>query len=484
VPSYPARLPPKPFSFLGGAGSGWHFYPLSVEVPQGYVVKQVYLSVKIGKGTGCFTFGILGTPFQSMYCDPLNFTRADVTNGNPDANGVPLNLLTGAADRPTVTFFFDEVAMAFVQLDIEFEPSDASLAQWQMDVWNALYNAAQTKYYAQQQDIAAKIAELEDHLNNVDTLTLRREENEEIMKLAVAALVGDWVGNMWANLRWVASDGNLPNWPPPWNDPLAGGSAFAEPSVKFNYPRLRASAWDENVVRFINQAIEWENVVTFLYSYFWDVPDSWEFTRNLRHSDATRQAFLRAGSARVVLTLRKGWENMWTTFVHTGFPYSTGKEGEGIPYLSIAQEIAAYDDRNYPGIPPANPAQSAVRLEEAVYTTSTTKLYPPQPKYEIEVASSVGFIVGAQVVIDSGVAESYSPDNYGRQESTIITAILTTDTTHIITLAQILYPHGIDGKAYAVVQPGEKGVLIAEWNEYTPTSGTDIAVTSNLETIA
>ena len=32
------------------------------------------------------------------------------------------------------------------------------------------------------------------------------------------------------------------------------------------------------------------------------------------------------------------------------------------PYLTIAQEIAAYDDRNYPGIPPANPAKAAVRL--------------------------------------------------------------------------------------------------------------------------
>ena len=31
---------------------------------------------------------------------------------------------------------------------------------------------------------------------------------------------------------------------------------------------------------------------------------------------------------------------------------------------------------------------------------------------------------------------------------------------------------------------GSSGVLIAEWFEYTPTSGVDIAVTSNLATIA
>src|SRR5262249_26011160 len=151
----------------------------------------------------------------------------------------------------------------------------------------------------------------------------------------------------------------------------------------------------EDTVRFINQAIEWENVVSFLYSYFWDIPPSWDFIRQIRHPDAARQAFLRAGSARVVLTVRKGWEAAWAGFVDSGIP------GGPSPYLRIAQEVAAYDDRNYPGIPPANPGQSAVRLEDAVYTTSTTKL-DPATDAEIEVESTVGFLVGAQVVIDSG----------------------------------------------------------------------------------
>src|SRR5262249_2904506 len=118
----------------------------------------------------------------------------------------------------------------------------------------------------------------------------------------------------------------------------------------------------EDLVKFVNQAIEWENVVTYLYSYFWDVPESWDFIRTIDHPDPTRQAFLRAGSARVVLTVRKGWEEAWVRFAEGG--------GDAIPddhpYLTIAQEIAAYDDRNYPGIPPANPGQAAVRLEDSV----------------------------------------------------------------------------------------------------------------------
>ena len=49
----------------------------------------------------------------------------------------------------------------------------------------------------------------------------------------------------------------------------------------------------QEMVKFINEAIEWENVLYFLYSYFWDYPTTWEFIRQIRHLDATRQAFLR-----------------------------------------------------------------------------------------------------------------------------------------------------------------------------------------------
>jgi hypothetical protein len=97
------------------------------------------------------------------------------------------------------------------------------------------------------------------------------------------------------------------------------------------------------------------------------------------------------------------------------------------------------------------------------------------------VDSTDGLVVGAQVVIDSGVAEHYPPDNFGRQEATVISAIR--DATHL-TLATVKYPHGGDNVPYAILQPGEKGALIAEWNEYTPSSGTDIAVASPLDQIA
>ena len=112
----------------------------------------------------------------------------------------------------------------------------------------------------------------------------------------------------------------------------------------------------QKMVKFLQQAIEWENLLYFLYPYFWDVPNAWDSVRSLEHPDLTRQSFVRAGSARVVVTIRPGFEDAFSAFIEQGDFGSVLPPNH--PYLSIAQEIQAYNDTNYPGIPPANPTPS------------------------------------------------------------------------------------------------------------------------------
>jgi hypothetical protein len=56
------------------------------------------------------------------------------------------------------------------------------------------------------------------------------------------------------------------------------------------------------------------------------------------------------------------------------------------------------------------------------------------------------------------------------------------DATHI-TLKSVSNAHDGSITAFPVRQAGEKGLLMAEWFEYTPSSGTDIAVSSDLTKI-
>jgi len=226
------------------------------------------------------------------------------------------------------------------------------------------------------------------------------------------------------------------------------------------------------LVTFINEAIEWENVVYFLYSYFWDIPTSWKFIRGLQHQDSTRQAFLRAGSARVVLTIRKGFETAFTWLTeHGNLDMPTPIPPS--PYLTIAQQIEAYDSTNYPGIPPANPAGGVNVGGQHAGTISVSMVFPGE-NVIIMVEDASGFVEGHIAVVDS--VES------GVQERPRIVKV-DMERKYLI-VEKLLFQHGSKNKVkFPIYQAGERGLLIAEWFEYTPSHGTHIAINSAMNVL-
>jgi hypothetical protein len=183
----------------------------------------------------------------------------------------------------------------------------------------------------------------------------------------------------------------------------------------------------------------------------------------------------------VLLTVRKGWEDAWVRFVEAGGFGQTLIPNH--PYMSIAAEIQAYDNMNYPGIPPANPGGGPLPDSGAyVGTQCRGQLTQSANAVTIPVDSSDGFIVGYMAIIDDYAAKILvNGQSVTVQETQAITAV--PDKTHI-TVERLTNSHDGSAIPFPVLQGGETGQLIAEWFEYTPTSGTDIAVTSNLATIA
>ncbi|WP_433654740.1 hypothetical protein ACQPW1_28545 [Nocardia sp. CA-128927] len=467
----PASLEPQTFRVESGGGEGRTSATIKLTVPNGYEIVDVTLAGRMTSYSGHLgQFTVEGTSvdFEEKFGNkafPPGFVLQRDTGGA---------FLQGATGSPTVVLTFDWVSTQTLQLTARLRPLGRTYQQWQIDVWTALFNAAQTTYFAEQQDIAARVAALEERLNKVDTLTLRREESDEIMKGVIRFIAGQSYRYMSAGAETAFDKAALDS----------NGASRAEYGIGFVANELKIADTDmaavrqhEQIVRMINQAIEWENVVSFLYSYFWDTPKSWDFIRDIQHPDATRQAFLRAGAARVVLTVRKGWEETWLRFAESGF--TNPKFDPDVRYLKIAQEIAAYDDRNYPGLPPANPARTATRLQDSVYAASAAVLRASESPVTIKVDTTSGFVVGEPVVIDS--ADKRNAEKAVIQESQLVTSIL--DSNRLV-VAKLKYDHDGSAIPFAVVQPGAKGALIAEWNEYTPTSGTDIEVGSDLGTIA
>jgi hypothetical protein len=446
-------------------GEDWHFFHIPFSVDPGFWITDVFIHAMVGTGqtqdsnpkAPSHNFNVIGSGYGRW--DNVHQYDDDLTT--PQYN----NFMLHYTGDQSIDCFFQWANVADVRFTIQTEPTPQTVQGWVSSVWNALYNAAQTVFYAQQQAINSQIQVLQDRINNVDTLTLRREENDEITK---------------GVLRWLLGPGF--DFMPPgvaqlFNGPDVAWGIGYSPSAP-NELGLSQTAWStvttyEQMVRFVNDAIDWDNILYFLYSYFWDIPLAWDNIRNIQHPDSTRQAFLRAGSARVVLTVRKGWEKAWVEFAEGG-TFGQGPLPSLHPYLTIAQEIQDYDDTNYPGIPAANPG-SPLPPDDGVYVASSSSDTPVASSNPVKltVVSSTGFIAGYNAIIDS--YES------GVQETCPIVAV--PDATHI-TIKALNKAHDGSINPFPVIQAGEKGQLIAEWFEYTPSSGTDIAVTSDLTTIA
>jgi hypothetical protein len=487
-----------------------NYYIASLSIPftvaDGQQIENIEINYNIGENNAKWVFHILGYDASGSAIE-FNEANCPVHGGGPyyqwNVPNQSLNNFMKAATGSVAITVQSQFANPFIVSFNVYTVATADAVQaWQSSVYSALYNAAQTAFYANQQVINSQIQALQDKINNVDTLTLRREENEEIMKGVLRWLLGptfDFMPQEVVDLFKLNTAFDTSAYDLLTHGVSFTGNELVDPlvlpgGVQFNLP-FTSDEWSvmfqyQEMVKFINQAIEWENVMYFLYSYFWDVPVSWDFIRQIQHPDAIRQAFLRAGSARVVLTVRKGWENAWINFVEAGGFGQTLLPHH--PYLTIANEIQDYDDTNYPGIPPANP-DAPLNDADSVATSSNAKVGPSQAAVTIPVASSKDFVVGYTAVIDTY--------DSGVQESAVIVDI--PDATHI-TIAAPPQPPGVPTLQYAhdgttipfpVLQPGEKGQLIGQWYEYTPTSGTDIAVTtggvtrptlseSNLGTIA
>jgi hypothetical protein len=478
-----------------------------ITVPDGYQIDKVFLTISplVVDTSVPASIGIVG------YVDPTCSLEQAFFAANYNLNNFELkgffNGFTGSV--PVICNFghMDQVSLLF---SVWTAPTSTTWGQWQASVYSALYNAAQSTYYSQQQSINNQIQALQNQITNIDTLTLRREENDEIMKGVLRWIIPNFsfisqdaedayldVANAAASLSGQAPV-TLTNL---YKDAANGvqgqdsiaildmlcGTNFIGNTFGISTPAINCLIQNEKVVNFINQAIEWENVVYFTYSYFWDEPFCWDFVRQIQHPDKIREAFLRSGSARVVLTVRKGWELAWSYFVLTGTPTLPNQLPQPLPpYLSIAQQIEAYDNTNYPGIPPANPNGGGPIDDDTPQfgTVCTHKLIIGDTI--IQVDDSSGFKVGATVIIDNWDAgidpiTGEGPTGQvgiGAQETATITGV-TNDPNKppSITVSFVRFEH--KDVPFPVVQASAKGVLIGEWFEYTPTSGTDIAVTRN-----
>lgn len=100
-------------------------------------------------------------------------------------------------------------------------------------------------------------------------------------------------------------------------------------------------------VQFLEQAFEWEHLSYVFYPYYWADKSKWlDLFNRTDQADPLFSEFLQAGSARVLVAVRPGFDMATIHFIATGEPW----EGGPIPaigdplYLPLHQEVRAQQD--------------------------------------------------------------------------------------------------------------------------------------------
>lgn len=104
-------------------------------------------------------------------------------------------------------------------------------------------------------------------------------------------------------------------------------------------------------VRFLEQAFEWNDMSYTFYPYYWGADNkevhTWKDNYNEDYGDPLFKTFMQAGMARVIVTVRKGWEDAVNLYMTTGKIWQGGNlpvYGSSL-FISIADELK--DDKEY-----------------------------------------------------------------------------------------------------------------------------------------
>jgi hypothetical protein len=415
---------------------------------------------------------------------------------NGSSFGTGLSDLIGKSGKLSLDFVYQYVHNYGLNITFQCRPKGQVVADWRLQAWNQMRQAAEDNYNKSIQHLKDLRAQVTAEIEGYDALTLRRMEQEEIMKGVLRWIFGPSFDLVPFDISWLFSNDS--------NDPEV--TDVLDPNQLTNNEWARVMEHGE-FIKYLHNAIEWENVLYFTYPYFWDDTSLWDFKKFIYHPDPTHRVFLRSGAARVVLTIRPGFEPSFTQLVETGaFNTLPGPH----PYVTIAQEIQDYANTNYPGFPPANPAESVrpqLYFEQRRVWREMQYAIQLLDAFRADPANNGAFPTTAQglAVLQPYVAGVNATNtNANTQALTLDPTLTPSDLLPTYTNVPV---KDLWGNPYVYKSPGDTGdydlvscgadgqpggadkdadiaanaeaSLIATWYEYTATNALDIGITMN-----
>lgn len=342
VSAPPEMYKTKSLDFKAGGGDAAtnYYHSGQIAIDDGY--KAVHGSVGVVNmmwNSGCLVDVILGKAFHrfvtvsgAIFSTPLSEER----------DSIPFAL---------VTFSVPHIAVA---VEVKCQRTDRAIAKWQLDTHAKLTTAYKARLSEYEEKLAAIQRQAGVGIEGKNPALNLETMKDELKKNCISILTDQHYD------LFNAID-------------LAGINGFPQIDV------LEAEA-EGTYVRFFEQAFEWEHMTWLTYPYFWGRKSQWDERLAFEDPDPLFNQFLKAGSCRVSVPARPGFEGAIDHFMTYGELWNGGP----LPpissplYLPIADEIAERLDRPGDEVPQGDPwvvrlPTNLVRLRDGASLPSWTK---------------------------------------------------------------------------------------------------------------
>jgi hypothetical protein len=212
-----------------------------------------------------------------------------------------------------------ETANYTISVQVLCEVTPNFIQKWQLQTYDKLRNAYLDRVMEHKDEVSKINAELKQKENKITpefgVPPSKRKQLmlTELKKYCIAIFMGRWFTDTAANVS-------------------------GEPP-QFDFDQAITKG---NMIRFLEQSIEWNQMQYAFYPYFWAQHNTWADRIKKDDPDYEFQQFMQSGAARVVIPVRPKFEEAFNHFLETGETWNGTGEPPQINdplYLSIVEEL-------------------------------------------------------------------------------------------------------------------------------------------------
>ncbi|NJM78989.1 MAG: hypothetical protein HC854_03990 [Flavobacterium sp.] len=286
-----------------------------IQIPEGYIANKgtvAYTAASDGDGSsGSAIIGDAGFFFTGRWGQLIN---KDYENfRKPYSNNIPIS-----------GTFYNQFSGTF-NFSINVVLTNEAKEKWQKETFKAIIDAYNEALIAYNQLLAEEKAK-GDLIKGTNPGFYRQIENKVLRKNCISYLVSQ---NQ-KSKRTYGRDMILP-----LGKDVTRNFGNHEINVSADLDDYAAFA------KFIEQAFEWDIMSYNFYPYYWGKRDNWASLYQYDNNDPLFRSFMQSGMARVIVTVRPGFEEAVNYYMQTGQIWNGGEVPviEDELFLSIVDEL-------------------------------------------------------------------------------------------------------------------------------------------------